>query len=406
MKLLYICQHFAFPHQPNGTRAYDLSTSFLKKGIDVTIITTNNSIPELKGNKGWGYIEIDGLKIHALNCPYAQTMNFKQRIVSFFKFLIQASRKSLSIKADLVLATSTPLTVGIPALVKKFFCGTPFIFEVRDVWPEVPIKMGILRNKSFNWLLKKLEKCIYKKSSAIVPLSVGMKKNILSRISLTDKKIVIIPNISEVNRFAKVLDNPEQLFPFDTAGKKIVLYCGTMGMVNGIDYLVDLAEETQALDSSIVYCIFGEGKELRNILKKAKEKKILEKTFFYGGKVAKDKLPSLYSLATVGSSFVIDIPVLWDNSANKFFDTLAAGKPILINHGGWQADIIKENKCGYVLSPQITSKEAKEFVQFMQNKDLIKYCGEQAYKLAIERYTLPIAVGKYINLFNYVQRWN
>lgn len=399
MKLLYICQHFSFPDRPGGTRAYDLATSFAKNGIDVTIITTSNSMKEREEKGRWIYIECNGLKIYAVKCPYAQTMSFKRRILSFVQFLFFATIKALKIKCDLVLATSTPLTVGIPALVKKIASGTPYIFEVRDVWPEVPIKMGILKNKIVNSILRKLEKTIYRNSVGIVPLSIGMKANILSRINLKGKRIITIPNISEINRFSQISDSPEASFPFDPSNKKIVLYCGTIGRVNGIEYLVDLAKETQIYDPNIVYCIFGKGKELEKVLNKAKEKGILNKTFFYGGEVSKEKLPNLYNIATVGSSFVIDNPILWDNSANKFFDTLAARRPIIINHEGWQADTIRQYECGYVLPAEITSVDAELFARFIQDEDRIINCGKNAYELACKEYSLEIAEKKYIQLF-------
>lgn len=403
MRLLYICQHFGFPDQPTGTRAYDLATSFVKEGLDVTILTTTNSMPNLETHSRWGYIERDGLKIYAVKCPYDQTMTFRRRILSFIQFLFYASIKSLKIKCDLVLATSTPLTVGIPALVKKTLGRTPYVFEVRDVWPDVPIKMGILRNPILNWMLEKLEKRIYRRASGIVPLSVGMKQNILSRIKMSDKRLVTIPNISEINRFANISERAEELFPFDVAHKKIVLYCGTFGRVNGLGYLVSLAAETAKIDPSIVYCIFGKGNEKEDILQRAKELGVLDKTFFYGGRVVKEKIPSLYYTAAVGSSFVIDNPALWDNSANKFFDTLAAKRPMLINHEGWQADVIRQYKCGYVLPPVVTSEVAQDFVTFMQNEAQLKDCGENAYNLAKEQYALSVATKKYLDLFSNVQ---
>ena len=139
MKLLYIVQYFSFPDVSGGTRPYDLASSFVKNGVDVTIITTNTSG---KQKTKWDYLEREGLKIHYLNCAYNNKMGIFERIKAFTTFFINASKKALSIDYDLMLASSTPLTNGIPALICKSFKKKPYVFEVRDVWPGVPFAMG------------------------------------------------------------------------------------------------------------------------------------------------------------------------------------------------------------------------------------------------------------------------
>ena len=163
--------------------------------------------------------------------------------------------------------------------------------------------------------------------------------------------------------------------------------------------MVELAAKTIAIDRDVVYCIVGKGKELEPVLALAEERGVLNKNFFYMGVVAKDELSYLYHVATVGSSFVINNPVLWDNSANKFFDTLAAHRPVVINHEGWQADVIREYKCGFVLSERITDDLALDFVRFMNDKEQLVAAGENAYQLAVDNYSLPIAVANYMRIF-------
>ena len=210
MKLLYIDQYFSFPDEPDGTRSYDLATSFIKEGVDVTILTSDQ---KGKGKKGWTYIERDGLKVYILNCPYNNKMGFWQRIWAFCKFFVKASIKSLSLNFDIMLSSSTPLTNGVPALVVKYLRRKPFVFEVRDVWPGVPIAMGYFKNRFVQKLLYAFEYKVYKKATAIVPLSTGMDENIRGRFP-TDKTVVI-PNISVLSRFAKTKKTVDIDFPKD-----------------------------------------------------------------------------------------------------------------------------------------------------------------------------------------------
>ena len=153
------------------------------------------------------------------------------------------------------------------------------------------------------------------------------------------------------------------------------------------------------MDPDLWYYLIGMGKEKDDNIKEAKDLGVLNNNVFIFDPVRKSDLPYLYSKCTVGSSYVIDIPALWDNSANKFFDTLAAKKPIVINHQGWQADMINKRNIGYVLPPIVSSEVAKEFVDYMNNAELLQEQGENSYKLAKEEYSLEIAVGKYMKIF-------
>lgn len=391
MKLLYIVQYFTFPDEADGTRPYDLAVSFVRKGIDVTVLTSDTSG---KASEKWSYVERDGIKVYRLNCPYDNKMGFFRRIVSFCKFFINVSIKQFSFDYDLMLSSSTPLTNGFPALVANTFRKKPYVFEVRDVWPGVPIAMGYFKNKIAQKLLYAFEKRIYRKASYIVPLSTGMDANIKERYP--NDKSVVIPNISELNRFSNIEKTVDIDFP---EGKKIVLYAGTFGNVNGLSYVNKLAKETLELDPNLWYYLIGFGKEKEDNIQEAKDLGVLNKNVFIFDPVKKNDLPYLYNKCTVGSSYVIDIPALWDNSANKFFDTLAAKKPIVINHQGWQADTIKDYNIGYVLPPVVSQEMAKEFVAYMNNSDLLKQQGENSYKLAEKEYSLDVAVGKYMAIF-------
>lgn len=397
MKLLYLHQYYNFPENNGGTRSHDLANAFKRHDIDVTVVTSSGNIKQCENQKSrWIKFEQDGIKYYALKSSYSNKMGFARRILSFVDFMFFASIKCLQIKSDVVLATSTPLTIVVPAIVKRIFQKVPYVFEIRDVWPEVPIEMGIIKKRYIAKLLRKVEVYFYKKAFWIIPLSEGMKSNILQRYN-TDK-MTVIPNISEINRFQGDIVPVTLPLP-SLQKKKIIVYCGTIGIVNGLKYLVDLAVYTKELDSTINYWIFGCGNQEEDVLEYAKEKNVLNDNLFFLGTVSKKELPYIYSLATMGSSFVQNIPILWDNSANKFFDSLAAGRPVLINHYGWQADAIKKHNCGYVLSPVLDNNAAKEFVRYVNNLDGMEQQRINALRLAKNEYSLEIATSKYMSVF-------
>ena len=379
-----------------STRPYDLATSFAKQGIDVTVLCSDESG---KAKSRWTYIERDGIKVIRLKCSYDNNMGFFKRIWAFCKFFTQVSIKQFSMDYDVMLASSTPLTNGIPALVAHWFRRKPYVFEVRDVWPGVPIAMGYFKNGVARKMLYTFEKKIYKKAFAIVPLSIGMDDNIKERYP--NDKSVVIPNISELIRFGNVTKTVDIPFPID---KKVILYAGTFGNVNGVSYVIQLAEQILKFDDSICFYLVGKGKEKEDNKKEAEQRGVLNKNVFILDPVRKDDLPYLYSQCTAGSSFVIDLPALWDNSANKFFDTLAAKRPMIINHEGWQADVIRERNIGYVLPPYVDAEMARAFADYMNNAELLKQQGENAYQLAKEEYSLDVAVNRYMTIFNSIPK--
>jgi glycosyltransferase involved in cell wall biosynthesis len=392
MKLLYIAQYFTLPEGSSGTRAYDLASSFVKEGIDVTVITSYGG---KESEPRWKYIERDGIMIHKMNCPYSNTMGFIQRMKAFMRFMRGAAKMAQTIDCDIVLATSTPLSIGYPALVMHRKKHKPYVFEVRDVWPGVPIAMGYFKNKLAQKMLYAFEKRIYKKATAIVPLSTGMDENIKQRYP--NDKSVVIPNISEINRFADTTKTVDITVP---EGKKVMLYAGTFGNVNGLGYVIELASHTLKYDPNLWFYLVGRGKEKTENIKQAEALGVLNKNVFVFDPVKKTDLPYLYSIATVGSSFVIDLPALWDNSANKFFDTLAAHRPIVINHEGWQANTIRKYNCGYVLPPKVSDESAKAFVEYIKDDALLKEQDENAFAVAKEQFSLEVAVKKYIDIFD------
>lgn len=397
MKLVYLHQYFKFPNENGGTRSYDLAKRFSESGIEVLIITTTSD--NKYKNRKWTIVKENGLEVHSLYLPYDNTFSKIKRIKVFLKFIIASFQHLNKIKCDIVLATSTPLTIGIPAIIKKWKDKTPFIFETRDVWPEAVIAIGAVQNKVIAKLLYKLEHWIYKNASVIVPLSVDMQQSIVTRYpQFKHKTKTVIENIAEIDRFTQSKLQGDLTSVLDIKARFTVLYAGTFGQVNGIHKVVELAEYAYKIDPSVVFVLVGAGAKKKEIIELAEAKNVMNKNVFILDPISKDELPYWYARASMGSSFVIDIPELWANSANKFFDTLAAQKPILINHEGWQANVIREKNVGYVLPFEINEQVAADFVTYTKDTALNIEQGKNALQLAKERYSLDIASEKYIRI--------
>ena len=369
-----------------GTRSYELSRRLRSWGLDVTVITTDQK-PDRKDVFSWRDSKVDGIPIRWFGNPYSNELGFWHRMLSFFRFMFAATWELFRQDADVVYATSTPLTVAVPAVIMKIIKRRPMVFEVRDAWPTVPIAMGELRNPILVLLARLLERVAYYFADEIVALSPDMENEIRKRCN-KNKKITIIPNGCD-KAFGDVAKEEvwqvRQTYGWDTS-LKIILYAGTFGRVNGVSYLVELAEELKKRDPQIIVVACGKGRELEQVTQLASDLGVLGNSFCIINPVTKQKLPSLVAASSIVTSTVINVPELAANSANKVFDGWAASKPVLINHLGWLHEIIKKNNVGISIHGKGVSLAADEIVSFLHDQERYNTMCDAAGKIARKRF--------------------
>lgn len=377
IRVLYFHQYFNTPEMGGSTRSYETATRLAQMGFDVTIITTlrNSDVKESL------VIErINGFNIFWLNILYSNNMGFVRRLLAFLQYAFKALSVGSKTDADVIFASSTPLTVAIPALYCKWRNRIPMIFEVRDLWPNIPIAMGIVKNPIIKWLAVSLERITYKNSSKIVALSPDMKSYIVD-LGFPSDKIVVIPNAADYSFFLNVEFSTPSFR--DQNGIKedtvVVLYAGTFGNVNGCEYIVKVASLLK--DSNICFVMIGEGKEKEQLLKLAAEESVLNKSMLFLPQVSKKQMPAVFNSADLVISTIINIHALEANSANKVFDGLAAGRGVIINHGGWIAEFLRESNAGIQLSWDVHTA-ADDLGKLINNKERIRMMGRNAKMLA------------------------
>lgn len=381
MKILYFHQYFNTPEMSGGTRSYEMARRLVAAGHEVHMIT---SWVNETDKTDWYTTEEAGIHVHWFPNYYNNKMSYLDRIKAFFKFAFHAAKKGKSFKnVDVVFATSTPLTIALPAVAAAKKLNVPMVFEVRDLWPELPIAMGALKNKFTQKLAYVLESWAYKNSDSIIALSPGMRDGIV-KAGYSYNKIAVIPNSSD-NELFEVSSSLVENFrsKFDWLGKrKLVVYTGTFGIINGVSYLVDLAEEVYKLDSEIRFLLIGAGAEFELVKEYAKKKSVLNVNLFIMNSIPKKEIPIILKAATLSTALFIDKPEMRANSANKFFDSLAAGTPILINYGGWMVDIIENYNCGLVVWNKTIEQSATDLVEFLVDESKLAQAASNAKKLA------------------------
>lgn len=328
-----------------------------------------------------------GIHIHWISVPYSNHMGYGSRIAAFLKFAIGAARVACRLPADVVFATSTPLTVCIPGIVARRNHRVPMVFEVRDLWPEVPIAIGAIRNPIAIWMARFLERIAYRASSNIIALSPGMAAGVAAS-GFPRHRISIIPNAADLEFFDP--DHPKGAAWFkshpELGSSPLVVYTGTLGTINGVGYLAQVAASLLRIAPEVKLITVGGGREEAAIRERAIQSGTLGRNFFMYPSVPKQEIVSAVHAASICLSLVIDNKALWANSANKFFDALAAGRPIAINHGGWQADLLRAHDAGICLPPSDADSAARVLAEALRSPSRLMMMGRNARRLAVKHF--------------------
>jgi glycosyltransferase involved in cell wall biosynthesis len=310
----------------------------------------------------------------------------------------------VEIGGDVVFATSTPLTIAIPGVYAKRKLKVPLVFEVRDLWPELPIVMGAIRSPILKWLAKRLERYAYFNSEHVVGLSPGMSDGVV-RTGYPKQKVSTIPNSCDLELFDPMCNSGEKFrnrFSW-LKDRPLIIYAGTLGHINGVVYLANLAAQIERLNPEVRFLVIGSGVDEDKVRNRAKELGVYEKNFFMLESIRKHEIPEVFAAATLSTSLFVDLPEMWANSANKFFDSLAAGKPVLINYGGWQKDIVVNRRIGEVLPPLPDEQAAKQVVDLLSNSKRLEEYSYNSRRLAEERFSRDLLAKQLIQVLEGVQ---
>lgn len=368
-----------------GTRSYEMARRLVANGHEVNVVT---SWPDATVEESWFEEVVDGIHVHWLPVPYCNNMTYAQRIKAFFRFALLSGFKAAAIGGDVVFATSTPLTIAIPGVCAARKLKVPMVFEVRDLWPELPIAMGALKSPFSIYLAKKLEQYAYRNSSRIIALSSGMVDGIVET-GFPREKISEIPNGSDVSLFGpknRVVEEGFFASLLKKNCKRVVLYPGTLGYINDVGYLAELAAEVGCTEGDVDFVVIGDGAERKKIEQRAKELGVWGVNFHMFDSMPKSKLVSAFAEADMIASLFLPLKEMEPNSANKFFDALASATPVMINYAGWQKFIIEEQGCGIVLNRDLAFS-SKSLIAFLNDSARLESASRAAYGLATERFS-------------------
>ena len=386
MKVLYFHQHFSTQDGATGTRSYSMAQRLIERGHSVVMVcgSAKQGRTGVTGafERGLRRGMVDGIDVVEFQLPYSNHDGFVKRTWLFIKFALRSVVVALQEPCDVVFATSTPLTAGIPGIVARWLGGRNFVFEVRDLWPELPRAMGVIRNPIILWSMSILEWMSYRSAHACIGLAPGIVKGILKR-GVVSSRVHLIPNAADLDLFGR---QNQRVYGKTIDPPFIAVFTGTHGQANGLVALLDVADELKRRGLNAIKLHFiGEGKFKAGLRADASARG-LHNCVFLDSQPKKVLAKSLHE-ADVGLMILANVPAFYfGTSPNKFFDYLASGLPVICNYPGWVSELIAEHKCGIPVPPENVVAFANALEELYGDRETRLAMGKQARRLAEEQF--------------------
>jgi glycosyltransferase involved in cell wall biosynthesis len=364
MKILVIYQYFGTPSGSWSTRFYELTRKWVQMGAKVSVLTAPYEKSDISGSGFLCKQHIEGVELIIINTADSNRKSKLYRAFNSIIFAITASYLALTKKYNVLIASSGPITVGLPLILSKVVRKKITIFEIRDLWPQGAIELGVIRNRFIQWIGQKFEALCYTSSDLIVPCSIGMEENIKNRFP--GLRTLVIPNASDTELFTKKITVSELPDWANRPENTLMVYFGSLGLMDACDEIIKgFARVTDKVNIHIVF--IGDGTERRALENLASELGVSKNVHFLG-LLPKIELVGWLNVAV--ASFVVfkNYPVLSTSSPNKMFDSFAAGLPVIQNTTGWIRDLVDKSGCGINVEPEDENSMA-DAIAFMASVD-------------------------------------
>ncbi len=385
MKILLINQAFVSPDEPGHTRHFELAKFLQSRGHELVIVAsdlnyqTGKRTVERKGV--FAEQIIDGVRVLRAYIYPALHRSYFWRVISFFSFMFSSVWTSFRVNdVDLVLGTTPPIFQAVSAWFVAWIRRKPFLLEVRDLWPEFGVSMGVLKNPIVIALGRRLEKFLYARATHILVNSPAYKEYMIGK-GVLEKKITFIPYGTDVDMFNPQVDGSSIRADLGLQNKFIVLYAGALGQANDIDTILRAAERLKPYDK-IHFVLFGDGKERPRLQNEAKRMKLTNVTFT--GVRPKKDMPRVVASADVCLAILQDIPMFRTTYPNKVFDYMAAGRATVLVIDGITRELIESSYGGVFVQPNDDETLAETILDLSKNVDIVQQMGQNAREYLVK----------------------
>lgn len=319
---------------------------------------------------------------------------FLGRLLSYFSFLISSLIGGIFSKADIVIVASPPIFIGIVGYLVSLFKRIPFVFEIRDLWPDEAIELGIIKNKLIIELSHWLEKFLYKKAKIIVGVTPGFKEFLIKEKKVSKEKIEVIPNAADLNLLKPASRDNWVRQKFNWQNKFIVLYIGAHSMVYNFNPIMETAKSLKNNSPDILFVFVGDGKQKAKLIQKVKEENLTNIQFL--NPVPKKQIGDFINASDVCVATLKKINLLKYVYPAKLFDYMACAKPIILAMNGVSKDLVCNGaRCGICIEPENSMEFEKALKELYNNPSKMELLGKNGYKFVKQNFSDKVLAQKY-----------
>lgn len=403
MKILLIHQYFLEENDPGGSRWNEMSKVWTDLGHEVTVVAGmmhangNEKLPEYKGNH---FVQKKQGNVNVLRSHVSESYNkgFAGRLWGYFSFMFSSfwgGVFKVKGKFDVVIVTSPPLFVGVSGYLISKVKSAPFVFEIRDLWPESAIDTGVLTNKTIIKFAYAIEKFIYKKAKLINVLTPAFYETLNTKKNVSKEKLLMIPNAADFSLSEKLLnefDTNEFRKKLGIEDRFVITYVGAHGVANHLQQILEAGKKLE--DTNVLFLLIGQGMQKEKLIKLANEMDVKNVKFI-------DPVPKIevfkYILASdMGTSVLKNVETFKTVYSNKTFDYMSCKKPILMAIDGVSRALVEDAKAGSFVIPEDSESFNKIIREYLKNPTRLKEEGENGYIYARKNFDRELLSKKYI----------
>ncbi len=379
MKILLINQAFVSPDEPGHTRHFEMAQYLRARGHELVIVASdlNYQTGQRTVARRGLFAEqiIEGVRVLRAYIYPALHRSYFWRIISFFSFMFSSVWAALQVKnVDLIMGTTPPIFQAVSAWFVALARRKPFLLEVRDLWPEFGVSMGVLKNPVLIASGRWLEKFLYARATHILVNSPAYKEYMIGK-GVSENKISFIAYGTDVDMFSPNVDGSSLRRELGLENKFVVLYAGALGQANDIDTVLRAAKRLDR-ETHIHFVLFGDGKERARLQREAERMKLAN--VFFAGVRAKKDMPSVLASSDVCLAILQDIPMFRTTYPNKVFDYMAAGRATVLVIDGVSRDLIESSNGGVFVKPGDNDLLANTILELSKDLQRVQQLGLNA----------------------------
>ncbi len=391
-----------------AARASELARHWAATGHDVTVLTGFPNHPTGVVPEEWRprlrrltYSEkINGVNVVRTWLWPLPNRKAHERMRNYGSFCVSAGLRGLAInRPDVIIATSPQLLVGLAGWWLAFARQIPFVFEVRDLWPESLVAVGAGSEDSLlHRMLAGIAGFLYERSGHIVVVTPAFKDHLVDRWRVSAEKISIVENGVETELFAPATAAEDQVLrgQLGAEGKFVASYIGTMGNAHGLETLLDAAEQLQSQNANVLFLLIGEGAEKEKIKALAGSRDLGNVRFL--DQQPREKIPSFISISDACLVLLKKTEVFKTVIPTKMLEFMSCARPVILGVDGQARQIVEEAQAGIVIEPENAVALGRAIAQLAENRELGRILGQKGREYIVRNFSRARTATKYIEI--------